>query len=302
MALVAAILAIGPAAGASGATFVSYSTTPSVPAVRVTSEPGSAEVLEGGIARNAGPDFCTIGCARITGIDLRPVAPCTGTQTTVLCPPPFELSIDAGDLDDVVTGGPGFAATFVNLGSGNDRFSGEAFDVTGGEGNDTVGYPAAPAARVGFPENEGQIPVNVGGGAGADILFGRSVSGGSGDDLLEGATLYGESGDDRLTAVSIPHPILGVQGSALAGGPGDDVIRGTNLRQKGDSLFGEGGRDRLLGGAGPDKLNGGPEADRCDGQAPVDRNPKRADTARQCEKVVSALSASRSAGERAAGL
>lgn len=121
----------------------------------------------------------------------------------------------------------------IDGGAGNDAIYAGG-ELSGGDGNDTLGCTAAVGCR-------------LAGGPGNDML-----QTGAGDDVIDGGAgndeLYGLGGDDLLD-----------------GGPGDDTLRGD---------FAEGvpgsGDDTLRGGSGADDLYGGPGKDRLDAGAGAD--------------------------------
>ena len=177
-----------------------------------------------------------------------------------------DVSIQANDLDNVVTGGVGDDA--IRGGKGNDTLRGgkgdDFYTVTdlgdqvienAGEGIDTVsvgplfssGYTLGANIEKGSLLHSGDANLSgnaldnvltgnesantLEGEAGADVLVGNggvdTLSGGDGNDAV-----YGGSGNDDLSG--------GAGGDWLDGGNDDDV------------LCGGAGRDELTGGAGRD--------------------------------------------------
>ncbi|PIF77517.1 Ca2+-binding RTX toxin-like protein [Variovorax sp. 54] len=189
--------------------------------------------------------------------------------------------IDAGDGDDMVTGGLG--NDYIDAGNGDDDLWGHGGDdvIVGGAGDDyilgdgvkDVGYyQTLEGSQHGddFIDGGEGIDDLYGGGAndviyggiGADFLFGDSYS----EDQLQGIYhgddyLDGEDGDDQLAG--------GGGSDVLYGGSGADSMWGdqdseTNLvgdHHGDDYLDGEEGDDYLVGGGGGDVLFGGAGAD-----------------------------------------
>ncbi|MBT0773608.1 hypothetical protein KIH74_31985 [Kineosporia sp. J2-2] len=116
--------------------------------------------------------------------------------------------------DKITVGRAGGDLTGVHGDKGNDTIrvtKGEAWNIDGGAGNDTI-YGGA-----------GQD--DLAGGDGNDLIHGGSgrdeITGGRGDDRLYGDagadTIYGNSGNDKLYG--------GTGTDTLLGGPGKDVIK-----------------------------------------------------------------------------
>lgn len=161
-------------------------------------------------------------------------------QSSVTAATYFDLGIG----NDNFTGGGG--ADVVIAGSGNDRVLGNngADVIQGGDGNDWLtggsGDDVIDAGRGNDRASGGYGDDSIFGNEGRDILFGDA-----GNDLLEGNdgndNLYGGAGNDLLYGSR--------DNDFLDGSSGDDW------------LFGEQGRDYLSGGAGNDGLIGGTEVD-----------------------------------------
>ncbi len=156
-----------------------------------------------------------------------------------------DVSIYAGDGNDIVEGGGGRDTIYGE--AGNDQLSGRGGDdqLQGGRDNDSLD-----------------------GGAGNDLL-----KAGSGNDMLIGGPnddfLLGDSGNDSLQG--------GDGNDSLHGNSGDDTLQG----DAGDDLLTGGlGADVLQGGLGTDRLHGGSGIDSLDGGFGADSivNPRGEDT------------------------
>ena len=140
--------------------------------------------------------------------------------------PSGNLTIDAGDGNDTVSGGTG--NDNIDAGDGNDV-------VSGGDGNDTI------------DGNNGNDVLN--GDNGDDSVFGDdgadTISGGAGNDMVNGGSgtdsVSGDAGNDTVYGGAGNDILLGDGGAS----PGDDVI------------YGNGGNDQINGGGGNDLLDGG---------------------------------------------
>ena len=145
---------------------------------------------------------------------------------------------------------------------------------TGFAGNDTFFYRSDD--ENGDVSNQATVTINVGGGAGDDILNGTNdpddINGRGGDDIIRGGagddTLNGAAGDDSIDG-GLGNDIVrggagndtlnGNQGNdTLNGGAGNDILNGN---QGNDSLIGGTGNDTLSGGVGNDTLRGGDGVD-----------------------------------------
>ncbi len=142
------------------------------------------------------------------------------------------------DLDNVITGNPGFnylyggaGADYLDGAGGNDDLVGASQDdsLYGGDGNDYL--------------DGGADDDTLYGGAGQDVVHGGSgedyIDGGAGNDTLEGEddndTVSGGDGNDSISG--------GAGTNTLDGGAGDDTF----------ILLG--GRDIIDGGSGSDTLD-----------------------------------------------
>ncbi|NQV25636.1 MAG: pre-peptidase C-terminal domain-containing protein [Rhodopirellula sp.] len=185
--------------------------------------------------------------------------------------PTGNLTIDAGDGDDTVTGG-----------TGNDNIdAGDGADViSGGDGNDTINGNDGNDSLTGDDGNDvidaGDGTDTVDGGAGSDNINGMSgtdslsggadndtIFGGSENDILEGGDgddfLNGQAGNDTVNGNAGNDIALGGGGrDSLLGGDGDDILNGQSGN---DTLAGEAGMDRIYGGSGDDALDGGDSND-----------------------------------------
>jgi Ca2+-binding RTX toxin-like protein len=215
------------------------------------------------------------------GAQVTPGEGCTRIDDHTVGCRPYAVSVDAGDMDDSVTGG-----RTLRGGPGDDRLTGDGTGqvldgeegndtLSGGDGDDTLaggsgvdlilgedGWdtlvdhdgPGDPDAdlldggpdidTVDYGSREDSVVVRLGG---ANRSAGRT---GEGDSLRAIETAYGGSGDDLLTGTRLA--------DTLWGGPGDDRISG---RGGSDELDGDDGRDRIRGGPGADRLSGNAGAD-----------------------------------------
>lgn len=200
--------------------------------------------------------------------------------------------------------------TFIDLGAGNDTFTGHAGNdfVRGGLGDDKL---TGGAGNDVFSGGAGEDRFE--GGAGADVFLidgdnSDTFLGGAGTDTVrqEGAAeryrliLDAASGVERLdraghaltgtsvadvfdfsglSAVTGRGPVirLGGGGDSFTGWRGADAVSGGDSRDTlrggggNDSLRGDAGDDNLSGGAGNDTLTGGSGADRLTGGTGADR-------------------------------
>ncbi len=152
-------------------------------------------------------------------------------------------------VDELVVSDDG---AVVNLGEGNDMFTGNRLTADGS--------PDAPGADV------------IKGNGGSDLIFGAAgndqIEGGTGDDELQGEAgndcIWGNEGDDLINGGEgsdyvdggIGDDVIfgGFAGDVLRGGEGDDAICGDDGD---DCLFGGDGNDLLIGGRGADFLDAG---------------------------------------------
>ena len=156
-----------------------------------------------------------------------------------------DVTIVAGNGDDVVHVSVATGQLSVDLGSGNDRLS-----VDSAGGNVTIDGEAGAD----------QISITI---AGADV----TVDAGDDDDSVtitlaaQSVTVIGGAGDDNLQVVTAGADVL------IQGGDGDDDLQGTDWDDEiyggagNDNIRGGGGADIIYGGAGDDRLSGGPGND-----------------------------------------
>jgi Ca2+-binding RTX toxin-like protein len=178
-------------------------------------------------------------------------------------------TIDVGDGDDHVTGGPtsdtiaggpghdqligGDASDSIDGGSGDDKVDNAGFsatvgtsayngadDLRGGDGNDLVSYYPMTSPLTISVDDQANDP--GGDNVHSDV---EQVEGGAADD-----TITGNEGANKLF-----------------GSRGTDIISG---RGGNDDLNGDIGIDQLSGDAGNDTVNGGSNGDVIDGGAGVD--------------------------------
>jgi hypothetical protein len=202
------------------------------------------------------------------------------------------IAIDAGDGNDEIGAG---ALQFVNsggsaplpvpvnaaLGAGNDvvyfRVGGQAVDVEGGPGNDTIRAGAADFFHAGDTVSSARVS----GGDGDDTMEAfrgtteATFLGGPGNDTAEGAsagttTFDGEAGDDSFAVRHVAGTLR------LLGGDGDDTIKledvdsASSARTEVRAGGGEdeieprtdGGRDLIDCGAGSDSIEASAENQR----------------------------------------
>ncbi|NCR42012.1 MAG: calcium-binding protein [Microcystis aeruginosa W13-11] len=135
-----------------------------------------------------------------------------------------------------------------------DLLTTDFYNITGGDGNDTLTGADAADTLIGGNGDDSLL-----GGADDDTLLGEAGSdillGGDDDDSLDGGadndSLFGDAGSDTLLGQAGNDTLLGEAGS--------------------DILLGEGGTDSLNGGTGTDTLIGGDGDDTLTGGANVDR-------------------------------
>ncbi|MEO8108236.1 MAG: calcium-binding protein [Actinomycetes bacterium] len=168
----------------------------------------------------------------------------------------------------------------VALGAGSNTLY-----FLGGDGNDTLRYVTASAAKVNSDADKdatlsGIANYGLSGNKGSDTLDGKGASkavinGGPGADVLLGSNgpdrLYGDTsgdpgaGDDTILGRGGADEIFGIGGDdQLEGGDDNDSLSGGGGR---DSVKGGAGQDELLGGNGsdgPDTFSGGPGWDSID--------------------------------------
>lgn len=183
------------------------------------------------------------------------VYPKATDRTVAECAVPIPMGSDDSDIYD------------VSLGDGNDTVTIAAANsayasIYGGTGNDVM---LGNGSVVLYGEN-GNDRIDGGGG-----VWGLGSFGGRGDDVLTGCAYecHGGADDDTLTG----GPSEDLDQNTLFGDSGNDVLRGRAGNDvlyggKGhdrlygdrgdDKLFGNSGNDTLYGGAGKDTLSGGP--------------------------------------------
>jgi hypothetical protein len=165
----------------------------------------------------------------------------SATQITCATPPITNVAINAGDMNDSVTGSTVTGHPLaVDAGDGNDSVRTGALNdsISGGPGDDTL--------------SGGNGSDTIDGGDGDDSLFGLTSVGGPGAD--GGDTLTGGNGNDDLHGQSGNDTEDGGAGrDRVDGGPGDDNLSGS---ADDDSVYGGPGNDTESGGAGDDYLNG----------------------------------------------
>ncbi|MBF0213931.1 MAG: Ig-like domain-containing protein, partial [Magnetococcales bacterium] len=124
------------------------------------------------------------------------------------------------------------------------RFTTQAVDVTGTEGNDSLVGTNLSESLYGLDGDDVITALD-----GFDRLYG-----GTGNDLMRGG-----SGDDRLSGGLGADELWGESGNdTLSGSSGQDRLSGGSGA---DTLDGGSGADLLIGGSGRDLLTGGAEAD-----------------------------------------
>lgn len=243
-----------------------------------------------------------------SGSDIRPyeITGGSGNDTISASGSTINLTIRAGDGDDVVTTGSG--DDFLVGGAGNDTIRGgagadsfydDAGDDTydGGAGSDIFNISTLTTAADRFIGGDGidYIYINVPGTSiDLSMLDFGDVEGISGQDLrlsgsqasrfsyIRTSTLTLTSAgsltlrDNRFEGFTINLSAAGnavdLSGStryySVTGGIGDDIIIGG---AGADSLFGGGGADVIIGGQGDDQIGGGAGIDRLDGGLGNDR-------------------------------
>ncbi len=152
-------------------------------------------------------------------------------------------SIDAGQGDDIITLGNGFASSYVSGDKGADSISGSnaADSIFGGKDNDTIiGNGGDDVVKAGKNDDV------VTGNNGNDELHGNkgddSIEGNAGNDLIVGGkdndTLSGGEGSDTITGDKDDDIIIGGAGAdILSGGKDNDVFVFENLTDSQTGAF-----------------------------------------------------------------
>jgi Ca2+-binding RTX toxin-like protein len=175
----------------------------------------------------------------------------TGTDTLILTLTAGDDTLNAGTLTNVTN----VEAFQISGGNGNDI-------ITGSLGNDTLNGNSGNDTLTGGGGND-----TLNGGTGVDHLFG-----GDGDDYMTlddysaSDTADGGIGNDTLTVTLTSGNdtfapganLTNIESYVVYGGDGNDTITGGTGA---DVLVGEGGNDTLTGGGGADSLTGGAGTD-----------------------------------------
>ena len=287
-----ALLAIAPTAGAStlsvSGSNALYSGDPSADSVHMQRYVDT---------RNNVPYYVVTDSGGITAQS--PCVPVSDTMAACRITSGLRYQLNTGDGNDAVTIQSGTPGGGIDLGAGNDTFSGtNAGDIVhGGEGNDILKGGAGNDRLFGDGGTD-QVAGEAGndaidGGAGDDQLeFG-------GDEMVEGAgigadDIRGGAGVDRLSyldhgaVVNVSLDDRAGDGTAgegdnahgdievLVGSTFNDVLTGSDAAQQlfgnagNDRVDGLGGGDIVNGGTGDDELYGGAGADRVEGSAGED--------------------------------
>lgn len=174
--------------------------------------------------------------------------------------------ISLGDGDDLLTLDADDWTLSVELGDGDDRFTGGRGIVDGGPGADVLTANGRAADLRGGPGDD-----RLEGAGDSDTLTGGpgsdEMTGGGGDDVLEPGDgvadrVDGGAGRDRLSyrlAAGPVHVDLADDAPEGAAGEGDRV---TTV----EDVEGTGGADRLAGDDGPNRLDGSAGADNLTGR------------------------------------
>jgi Ca2+-binding RTX toxin-like protein len=250
---------------------------------------GGNDTLSGGAGNNDGADSFDGG----SGIDTVDYGKNTLGTTVNLAAASAVVNncpiFDTGtppNLADCGVGGVGGEDRYLDstvenaiLGTGNDIFTGSAFNNTvwpnGGQ-NSLNGCPAAILVTCGIDTvNYSQgydagVTVNLAGGGpsggNADSIVGFTNAVGTafadniiGTDLNIGNSLKGGKGNDTISGNNGPDFVLGGAGNdAIRGGAGEDTLKGQGGK---DNIRGSGGDDDIFGGKGSDFCDGGGGSD-----------------------------------------
>ncbi|WP_299770741.1 calcium-binding protein [uncultured Tateyamaria sp.] len=156
--------------------------------------------------------------------------------------------VRGGEGNDTLLGGDSFDRLFGNAGDDSISGGGREDLLSGGDGNDTLDGGEGDDRLFGLNDDDLMF-----GGAGNDEMVGGlgndTMSGQSGQD-----TLFGRKGNDSLSG--------GQDNDTLFGDTGNDTLRGD---EGNDSVAGGSGQDLILGGAGADILQGESGNDTLDG-------------------------------------
>jgi Ca2+-binding RTX toxin-like protein len=178
--------------------------------------------------------------------------PVVGCGGDVLNAPCADGDVDDGEEDDLQ------GIENANLGTGDDTFTGSAFNnVVNPGGGQNVLDGAAGSDSLDYTGYESGVTVNMAGGStgGDSAVNFENAKGSSHNDNMTGNsdsnTLNGRGGSDNLKA--------GGGDDTVRGGAGNDKIRGGSGD---DDLFGARGNDYLNGGSGTDLCKGGPGKDK----------------------------------------
>lgn len=235
--------------------------------------PGNVQVTINGVADGSLPPILanSVEALTIVGSDSENTIDLTGVSNLdfgfvdPITNLPLQISVDAGNGDDVIIAPDGFTPT-LNGGNGADMImpstGNGALIINAGDGADTV-----VGGLDGDTINAGDGDDIVDGGTGDDSIIGGdgldqivgmigndTIIGGTGADVLDGGV-----GDDSLDG--------GDGTDSLIGGDGDDILNGGLLNDTldggfgGDTLNGNAHRDSILGGFGADIINGGSNLD-----------------------------------------
>jgi RTX calcium-binding nonapeptide repeat (4 copies) len=178
--------------------------------------------------------------------------------------------------DDTVDTTGGTVKGFIDLGAGNDTFTGgDAVDkVIGGAGNDTLdlGGGNDRYTTSGMAISDGNDDID--GGAGMDVYV-ASTTGTTGltVDLLDGIATGISFGTDHL--LNFENAIGSQFADTLTGDNNRNVLAGSAGV---DTLNGLAGNDRLIGGIGGDVITGGLGQDVMTGGATIAGNDGARDT------------------------
>ncbi|WP_217283812.1 beta strand repeat-containing protein [Pseudaquabacterium terrae] len=190
----------------------------------------------------------------------------------------LQLTVDAGDGNDIVVGGNG--ADTLAGGAGNDvLLGGPGTDVLdGGTGDNIViqgGSGTFSAQAVATQTgNAGDDQLVVSRNAAGQILFNGAPAGSASVANTALVRAFGLEGNDTLTFNeadgALPAGALygGGGNDAVTGGAGGDLLFGGDGS---DTVLGKGGDDQLYAGDGNDVLTGGDGDDQMFGEAGDDR-------------------------------
>jgi Ca2+-binding RTX toxin-like protein len=191
--------------------------------------------------------------------------------------------LDMGDGADIVINGNdgllGFGGGEANLGSGDDRYTGNGWSETviGGLGRDTVVLGDGDDTFIG-EAGAGDLTDTINGGTGFDRYYADTALNTQPSSIRTAVTInldtvaHGAALAQRATGAEIGVDLI-IGFEAASGAGGNDVLHGSGIanglvgNEGNDALYAYAGNDTLVGGSGNDYLRGGRGADQHFGEA-----------------------------------